>query len=107
MVLKVQLLHLTSLDSGHSLASVYSDPAEGTHMEQFQKTVEIYMKMKLGDGDHASVVDNIMDIADVNTDGKVGWVEDQSDWKGGTCLTRFIIIIITSLLLLVTLFSFV
>ncbi len=51
----------------------FSKPSKGTSMEEFRTMVTTYVDDKLSSGDHSSLVERIMNTADVNNDSKVSF----------------------------------
>ncbi|XP_071802429.1 divergent protein kinase domain 1A-like [Asterias amurensis] len=58
----------------------FSKPASGTSMEDFRIMLSAYLKTHLGEGKYDIIQSRILDIADVNNDGKVSLPEARSMW---------------------------
>jgi len=59
----------------------FSQPEQGKSMEEFRTMVHEYLEVKLGAGDHSTVVERAMSMADSNKDGKVTLSEAKSIWS--------------------------
>ncbi|XP_023673694.1 divergent protein kinase domain 1B-like isoform X1 [Paramormyrops kingsleyae] len=61
--------------------ALFNKPSRGTSMDEFREMLQNFLKGNLGD--HSSLgtlVSHIMDLADVNQDGKVSLAEAKSVW---------------------------
>ena len=58
----------------------FSKPVSGSSMEDFRIMLSAYLKMHLGEGKYDNIQSRILDIADVNNDGKVSLPEARSMW---------------------------
>lgn len=69
--LKTVKEHVRDITAGHPRLAAFEKPAKGTSMAQFKDMVTSFIDSKLGSGDHNSLIDKIMNTADVDRDEKV------------------------------------
>ncbi|XP_033119224.1 divergent protein kinase domain 1B-like isoform X2 [Anneissia japonica] len=58
----------------------YAKPEKGKSMDDFRIMLSGYLARKFGEGDHEDVVMKILEVADVNNDGKVSLAEAKTMW---------------------------
>ena len=58
----------------------YRKPAEGSSMDDFRIMITAYLNRKLGEGNYDQLQSKIVNIADINHDGKVSLPEARSMW---------------------------
>ncbi|XP_002735748.2 divergent protein kinase domain 1A-like [Saccoglossus kowalevskii] len=60
--------------------SLYSKPEKGRSMDDFRVMLTAFLERKLGEGEHSNLQSSIIDIADINYDGKVTLAEAKTMW---------------------------
>ncbi|XP_070532571.1 divergent protein kinase domain 1A-like isoform X2 [Ptychodera flava] len=60
--------------------AVYNKPEKGSSMDDFRVMLKAYLERRLGDGDYTDLMTRIIDVADINYDGKVTLAEAKTMW---------------------------
>ncbi|XP_074654046.1 divergent protein kinase domain 1A-like isoform X2 [Tubulanus polymorphus] len=66
---------------GHSASGLYMTPEEGMNVRAFKKLLKDFLDTRLGSSDHEQIFRRILNVADVNADGKISLSEAKTIWS--------------------------
>ncbi|XP_072176822.1 divergent protein kinase domain 1B-like [Diadema setosum] len=58
----------------------YDRPKEGSSMEDLRHMLSAFLQLRLGETEHADLQSRLLDVADINNDGKVSLAEAKTMW---------------------------